>query len=316
MILNILFIVIGFALLIKGADFLVEGARGVAKKFNIPEIIIGLTVVSIGTSMPELFVNITSSLNGYDEMVLGNIIGSNLCNLLLILGLSATINHIKFRKETKYVDIPICLFITVLFTVLCNIGGEISFVDSLILLVLFVSFILYTIFMARSAAKHNDEELQDNQVKKRRTIVNLVYIVLGIIGLKIGGDLTVDNAEILAKSFNVSDKIISLTILAIGTSLPELVTSVMAAIKKDSDIAIGNVIGSNIANILLIIGASGVIAPVTYDYTYNIQLGILIVATFVLGLFPYTDRKDEMTKSNGITYLMLYALYMVLLFVK
>ena len=144
----------------------------------------------------------------------------------------------------------------------------------------------------------------------------MINNIIGIIGLKIGGDLTVDNAEILARSFNVSDKIISLTILAIGTSLPELVTSIMAAIKKDSDIAIGNVIGSNIANILLIIGASGIIAPVTYDYTYNIQLGILIVATFVLGLFPYTDKKDEMTKSNGITYLMLYALYMVLLFVK
>lgn len=316
MYLNILLIIIGFVLLIKGADLLVEGSRGIAKKFNIPEIIIGLTIVAIGTSMPELFVSITSALNNYDEMALGNVIGSNLCNLLLILGLSATINPIIFKKETKFVDIPICLFVTLLFLVLTNIGGEISRIDSSILLTLFICFIGYTIYMAKRFSKTSEKKkIEQSTVKDRKNIINIIYVILGIVFLKIGGDFTVNNAETLAKFFGVSDKIISLTIIAIGTSLPELVTSVTASIKKDSDIAIGNILGSNIANFLLIIGASGIISPINYNTSYNIQMSILIVSTLVLGLFPYTDRKDEMTRSNGITYLMIYALYMVLLFV-
>lgn len=149
MIINILMIAIGFLLLIKGADFLVDGASGIAKKFHIPEIIIGLTIVSIGTSMPELFVSITSAINGYEDMAIGNVIGSNLCNLLLILGLSATIMPIIFKKETKFIEIPMCLGLTIIFTILCNVGNSISRIDAIILLVLFAAFIVYTIVMAK-----------------------------------------------------------------------------------------------------------------------------------------------------------------------
>lgn len=319
MALNILMIAIGFVLLIKGADFLVEGASGIAKKFHIPEIIIGLTIVSIGTSMPELFVSFTSALKGYEDLAMGNVIGSNLCNLLLILGLSATIKPIIFKKETKFIEIPMCLGITIIFMILCNLGNGISRIDAGILIVLFVFFIIYTIVMSKKGQDFDniDEETRKKEAEegaKRSTFVNIAWIIVGIVALKFGGDFVVNSAEKIARSFHISEKIISLTIVAIGTSLPELVTSVTAAIKGDSDIAIGNIIGSNIFNILLIIGTSAMIRPIIYNPTYNLQLAILIVSTVVLGIFPYTDRKDEMTRSNGITYLMLYALYMAMLF--
>lgn len=319
MVVNILLIALGFALLVKGADFLVDGASGVAKRFHIPEIIIGLTIVSIGTSMPELFVSITSAIDGYSDMAIGNVIGSNLCNLLLILGISAAINPIIFKKETKLIEIPICIGTSIGFLILANIGNSISRIDAIILIALFIAFICYTIMMAKKGEDFDEISEEEKQRsaeegKKRKIIVNIIYIIVGIIALKIGGDLVVEHSEKIAKMFNVSDKIIGLTIVAIGTSLPELVTSVTAALKKNSDIAIGNIIGSNIFNMLLIIGAAAAISPMNYNTSYNLQMGILIVATIVLGIFPYTDRKDEMTISNGITYLMLYALYMAMLF--
>ena len=319
MAVNILLIALGFVLLVKGADFLVDGASGVAKRFHIPEIIIGLTIVSIGTSMPELFVSITSAIDGYSDMAIGNVIGSNLCNLLLILGISAAINPIIFKKETKLIEIPICLGVSIVFLILANIGNSISRIDAIILIALFIGFICYTIMMAKKGEDFDEISEEEKQRsaeegKKRKIIVNIIYIIVGIIALKIGGDLVVEYSEKIAKMFNVSDKIIGLTIVAIGTSLPELVTSVTAALKKNSDIAIGNIIGSNIFNMLLIIGAAAAISPMNYNTSYNLQMGILIVATIVLGIFPYTDRKDEMTISNGITYLMLYALYMAMLF--
>lgn len=318
MIINVILILVGFVLLIKGADFLVSGASGIAKKFHIPEIIIGLTIVSMGTSMPELFVSVTSACNGYADLSMGNVIGSNVCNLLLILGLSATIRAIKFKKETKFIEIPMCLAITIIFLILCNIGAGISNLDAMILVFLFLVFIAYTIYMSKKGEEFDGIEGAEEkaETKQRKTIINVIYIILGIVALKYGGDFVVENAEIIAKHFNISEKIIGLTIVAIGTSLPELVTSVTAAVKGDSDIAIGNIIGSNIFNMLFIIGITGLIKPINYNLSYNMDMTILIVATIVLALFPYTDKKDEMTTSNGISYLMLYALYMVILFVK
>ena len=243
MAVNILLIALGFVLLVKGADFLVDGASGVAKRFHIPEIIIGLTIVSIGTSMPELFVSITSAINGYSDMAIGNVIGSNLCNLLLILGISAAINPIIFKKETKLIEIPICLGVSIVFLILANIGNSISRIDAIILIALFIGFICYTIMMAKKGEDFDEISEEEKQRsaeegKKRKIIVNIIYIIVGIIALKIGGDLVVEYSEKIAKMFNVSDKIIGLTIVAIGTSLPELVTSVTAALKKNSDIAI------------------------------------------------------------------------------
>ncbi len=318
MLLSLFLIVLGFVLLIKGADFLVEGSSSIAKRFHIPEIIIGLTIVSIGTSMPELFVSTTSSIDGYSDMSIGNIIGSNLCNLLLILGLSAMIRPIKFQRETRLIEMPMCLIITIIFMIFCNTSGTIQKSEAIILIFLFVMFIIYTIIMGKKGEQFDkDDSIIEIQTENKQSsmVKSIILIVIGIIGLKIGGDLTVENALVIARGFNVSEKIIGLTILAIGTSLPELVTSATAAIKGNSDIAIGNIIGSNIFNILLIIGVSALISPLTYNFTYNIQMVILIIAMLVLALFPVIPPKNEMSRFNGAVYLILYVIYMIILFI-
>ncbi len=317
----ILLIILGFFLLIKGADFLVDGASNIAKKFHIPEIIIGLTIVSIGTSMPELFVSITSAINGHSDMAIGNIVGSNIANLFLILGVSSIIRAIKFKRETRLIEIPLCLVFSIIFIVLCNLGQDISRIDAGILLALLVLFILYTIVMAKKGEEFDkdDDDSEENgkdETGKSTTIRDILFLVLGIILLKIGGDLTVDNAVNVARNFNLSEKLISVTILAVGTSLPELVTSVSAAIKGKSDIAIGNILGSNIFNMLLIIGASAMIRPIIFNTSYNIDFIFIIVGTILLSLFPVIPPKNKMTRWNGIIYVYVYLGYMVSLFVK
>lgn len=310
----IILIIIGFILLIKGADLLVVGSTEIAKKFHIPEIIIGLTIVSIGTSMPELFVSATSAINGHSDLSIGNIIGSNICNLLLILGLATIIKPIKFQKETKLIEIPLCLVVTILFLILCNTKNKISRLEAGLLIILFILFILYTIYMAITTEELKISKKEQKQLKKISISKNTVFILLGIVGLKFGGDLTVDSAKYIANYFNISDKIISLTVLALGTSLPELVTSVTAAIKGSSDIAIGNIIGSNIFNMLLIIGVSALITPITYNSVYNFDLIVLIFSITLLGLFSLLHPKDEMTRVNGSIYLTLYVVYLAFLF--
>ncbi len=315
MFLSVILIIIGFVLLIVGADVLVDGSSGIAKKFHIPEIIIGLTIVSIGTSMPELFVSITSALDGYSDMAIGNIIGSNLSNLLLILGLSATIKPVVFQKETRLYEIPMCLLVTIILMIFCNTNGGISKIEAIGLLILFCAFIGYTIYMGKREGQKEMVEIKTEE-KENSIIKNIIFVLVGICGLKIGGDLVVNNAVNVANHFNWSEKLISLTILAIGTSLPELVTSVTAAIKGNSDIAIGNIIGSNIFNILLIIGVSALITPITYNFSYNFDFSVLIVSSIILAIFPFIPPKDKMSRMNGIIYLLIYAMYIVMLFVK
>lgn len=314
MLLEILLIIVGFVLLIKGADYLVEGASNIAKKFHIPEIIIGLTIVSIGTSMPELFVSLTSALEGYSDMAMGNVIGSNVCNLLLILGLSSVIRTIKFQENTKKYEIPMCFIVSIIFMILCNIGDGISRIDALLLVVLFIGFISYTIVMGLKSQKEETKE-EKKEIVKINIVKNIIYVIGGIVALKFGGDFVVDNAVSIANRFNLSEKLISLTILAVGTSLPELVTSVTAAFKGNSDIAIGNIIGSNIFNMLLIIGASALIKPIIYNTSYNLDMVILLFGTILLMLFPVLSKnKNEMHKKNGLSYLGLYAVYLIILF--
>lgn len=318
MFVSIVLIIIGFVLLIKGADFLVEGSSNVAKRFHIPEIIIGLTIISIGTSMPELFVSITSALDGYPDMAIGNVIGSNIVNLLFILGLSSIIKSVAFKRETRLIEIPICLFVSIAFMIICNIGQDVSRLDGIILIALFILFIIYTIVMAFKGEAFDKEEdnaeEEKEEEKKGSTLKDILFIVLGIVALKVGGDLAVDNAVNVAKILGLSEKIISITILAIGTSLPELVTSVSAAIKGKSDIAIGNILGSNIFNMLLIIGTSSLIKPIVYNMSYNKDLIILIAATTILSLFPLIPPKNKMSRMNGFIYVIMYLGYMVSLF--
>lgn len=319
---SILFIIIGFVMLIKGADFLVDGASNVAKKFHIPEIVIGLTIISIGTSMPELIVSITSALGGRSDMSLGNALGSNICNLLLILGVSTMIKRIDFKRETRLIEVPMSLVFTIIFMCLCNLGQDISRVDALILIALFIMFIAYTVVMALKGEQFDKED--DNEEKEKEDTENkkttafwldIIYIILGIVILKIGGDLTVDHAVNVAEYFKLSEKIIGVTILAVGTSLPEFVTSVSAAIKGKSDIAIGNILGSNIFNMLMIIGVSAMIKPFAYNMSYNKEMIILIVSTIILALFPIIPPKNKMSRRNGALYFGMYIAYVISLFI-
>ena len=323
-ILSIFLIIIGFILLIKGADFLVEGSSNIAKRFHIPEIVIGLTIVSIGTSLPELLVSINSATKGYSDMSLGNVIGSNIANFLLILGVSAAIRRLKLKRETRYIEVPMCILYTIIFTIICNTDNMITRPEAVILLVFFNIFIGYTVAMGIKGEKFDEEPLtkeeeedeeKTKEEKQSSMIQNILQIVLGIVALKFGGDFIVDNATIIAERLNISEKIISLTIIAIGTSLPELVTSIVAAIKGNSDISVGNIIGSNIFNMTFIIGIASLIKPITYNISYNTDLLILFAATVLLFLFQYIPPKKMMSKRNGFMYLICYILYMIKVFV-
>lgn len=316
MIIEIIFILIGFLMLIKGADILVDGSSAIAKKLRVSEIIIGLTIVSIGTSMPELFVSTTSAIQGSSDISIGNVIGSNICNLLLILGVSSIIHPVKFHKETKWIENPMSIILSLIFLLICNINQDVSRIEGIILLVLFVVFLIYTIIMGKKSQDEEILQISLEDAKKVSIIKNIGLIILGIVALKIGGDLVVENAKLIAKALNISEKIIGLTIVAIGTSLPELVTSVTAAIKGESDIAIGNIVGSNIFNLLLIIGLSAVITPITYNISYNFEIMILFIAMILMTIFPFIKPKDEMSRSKGVIFTLFYIFYIIILFFK
>lgn len=322
--LAVFWIIIGFILLIKGADVLVDGSSDIAKRFHIPEIVIGLTIVSIGTSLPELLVSFNSAVKGYSDMSLGNVIGSNICNLLLILGISASIRRLKLKKETRYIEVPICIIYTIIFVIFCNTGNMITRVEAVFLLVLFSIFIGYTVAMGIKGENFDeeapiDEDDEDEKAAKAKVpgsiLKNIMQIILGIVALKFGGDFIVDNATIIAEFLHISEKIISLTIIAFGTSLPELVTSIVAAIKGNSDISVGNIIGSNIFNMTFITGIASLIKPITYNIEYNMDILIVLLASIMLFLFQYIPPKNMMSKRNGAMYLVCYAIYMIQLFV-
>lgn len=318
MIIQVLMIIIGFILLIKGADFLVDGASNVAKKFRIPEVVIALTIVSIGTSLPELVVSLTSALDGYSDMAVGNIVGSNIVNLLFILGLCAVIKPLDIKKQTRLFEIPINLFATVLLFILGNsfIGNSvISRVEGIILLTFAVLFVLYNMYMAKHA-KDIDKKAVEHVSHKEMKHINVYKSIFGIIGgiilLKVGGDFVIKYSVLIAKDFGLSEKLIGLTILAIATSLPELVTSVTAAIKGDSDIAIGNIIGSEIFNIFLILGTCATISPINYSISYNADMYLLMIGGLLLLLYPYTKfSKNKLTRFKGLIFITMYVFYMI-----
>ena len=308
----IIFIIIGFFLLIKGADFLVDGATGIAKKFNIPSIIIGLTIVAIGTSMPELMVSTTASIEGHSDMSIGNIVGSNLANLFLILGVCSIIKPLKFQKETERIENFITIFATVLLAFFGNNQNThyITRVEGFVLLAMSIMFIIYNIIMAKKRTKDTLIEIQEND-KEISTIKSTIFIILGITALKIGGDIVVEYASKIAESIGLTEKIISVTVIAFSTSLPELITSITATKKGDIDMAIGNILGSQIFNIFLIIGVSALLCPIDYSFAYNIDMCFLIFGTVLFALFPFIGKKHYMTKSNGIVFTIIYIVYLV-----
>ncbi|WP_258104059.1 calcium/sodium antiporter [Marinoscillum sp. MHG1-6] len=317
-VLNFFLIIVGFVLLIKGADFLVNGASSLAKRFNVSDIAIGLTVVAMGTSAPELVVNIISGSVSHD-VVFGNIIGSNVFNIFLILGVSATIYPLTVQKNALWKEIPYSLLATAVFFILVNDviffekdTNTLSFYDSIVLLVMFALFLIY-IFM--NLTRHPDEAEELEEIVVYSSMKTTIMIILGIAGLIFGGKMIVDNAVSIAELFGVSEKLIGLTILAAGTSLPELATSAVAAYQKKSDLAIGNIVGSNIFNLLLVLGVTGMIhSPLTFNVVLNMDMYMVILGTLLLFVFMFTFAKQQVDRAEGLIYLIGFFVYMLFLF--
>lgn len=315
--LQIVLLIIGFAMLIKGADLFVDGAAGVADRFGIPQIIIGLTIVAFGTSAPEAAVSITSALKGSAELAVGNVLGSNILNVLIILGLTAVIRPVKMQTQTYKYELPFVMFSTVLVAVLGYVGGSISFFDGIILWVFMILFLVY-LFQSAKKGKTDLVEMPDDngEVAKPKPVWLLIlFIILGGAMIVLGSNFTVDSASFIAKKFGMTDRLIGLTIVAFGTSLPELVTSVIAARKGNSDIAIGNIVGSNIFNILFILGTTALITNIPYAMNFNFDAVIALAALIIL--FVLVSNKEKTLKRwGGALMLASYAAYFSYIVIK
>lgn len=297
----ILLLVIGFAILVKGADIFVDGAVGIANRFKIPPIIIGTTIVAIGTSAPEAAISIAAAIKGANGVSIGNVIGSNITNIFLILGLTATIAALPIQKNTKRYEIPFVGFATLLLCLFGLFVGEISRLVAGVLVGLFAVFMGYMIVSAR----HGDVE--PVEIKKMSVAKTLLMLVIGIAALIVGSNLTVDSAVDISHRFGVSDRIIGLTLIALGTSLPELVVCIAAAIKKQYDLAVGNIIGSNIFNILFVLGFAGLVQPIPFQNEFVVDGAIALMAVALLMIFAH--RNSKLSRIGGIVFLIMYVAY-------
>ena len=317
----IFLIVVGLILLVKGADFFVDGAAGIAGKCRISPLVIGLTVVAFGTSMPELAVSVTSAATGSTDLSIGNVVGSNIANILLILGVSALVCKLPVRRASLVLDIPVLLIASVLLIGLGIWGGALEWWDGLIFLAVFA---VYMVILMRGARKDppipEEEKIPKSRLeiwyahKKERTWFLVVLTVLGLGMVVGGGTLLVEGAKYVARAAGMSERVIGLTVVAVGTSLPELVTSVVAASKKQTDIAVGNIIGSNIFNILLIVGVSSLVAPLEFRMTDNLIDALVALTAAVLLYWLAMFDKHRLGKAAGIVFLLGYAAYYVYLF--
>jgi len=312
-------LIIGFVALIKGADFLVNGASALAKRLGISSLVIGLTVVAFGTSAPELIVNIFASINGNVDIAIGNIIGSNIANIMFILGLAAFVYPLAVKHSTVWKEIPLCFLAAIVLIIMSNDTflenrpfSEISLIDGLILLSFFAIFLYYTF----GISKVTPADAASLPAPKHNLLRSLLMIIGGLIGLTIGGKWVADGAVEIARAFDVSDALIGLTIVAVGTSLPELATSVVAALKKDVDIAVGNVVGSNILNIFFILGISALINPLRFSTQLFSDALIMLFATFLLFIFMFIGKKHTLERWQGAAFVGLYAAYIVYLVIR
>jgi len=318
MVLTYLLFFVGFVVLIKGADLLVDGSSSVAKKLNIPDLVIGLTVVAFGTSTPELFVNIAASLQGNADIAIGNILGSNIANVLLILGVAAVIAPLTVQRSTTWKEIPFSLLAVLALGVMANdiaidakASSEVNRSDGLVLIGFFIIFMYYVVEIARKSDAPTDRNFKPMPNWKAT-----LFIVLGLVGLAVGGQWIVGGAVTVATQFGVSQSLIGLTVVAVGTSLPELATSAVAAYKKNTDIAIGNVVGSNIFNIFWVLGLSAVIKPLPFLEANNLDLGMTVIASVLLFVFLAAGRKHVLQRWQGVLFLAIYTGYIVLLVLR
>lgn len=297
-------LIIGFVLLIKGSDFFVDGSSSIASILKIPTLIVGLTIVAFGTSAPEAAVSITSSLSGSNALAVSNVIGSNLFNILLIIGLCALLKEIELDKETLNKDLPFLVAITVLLSAIIIIGWNITRIEGIILLLIVIGYIGYLIISSRKSKDANVVEKPKLSLPR-----SIIYIVGGLIGIVIGADFVVDSASYIAMTFGMSETLVGLTIVAVGTSLPELVTSLTALKKNETDLIIGNMIGSNTFNILFVLGASSAISPIILDPSMLIDVVLMLSVTVLCFIFGKTQ--DKFDKKEGFILVALFFAYMI-----
>jgi cation:H+ antiporter len=306
-------LIVGFAVIIKCADFLVDGSSSIARRFRVSELVIGLTVVAFGTSTPELFVNIVASLKGNSEIAIGNILGSNIANILLILGVSSIICPLTVTKGTVWKEIPFSLLAAIVLGLMANDQlidkngiSVLTRIDGLVLLCFFIIFLYYSVSIAKEI-----EGIETHVPSKEHGLTKSVLLVVsGLAGLCFGGDWIVQGAVNLAVKLGISQSVVGLTIVAIGTSLPELATSVVAAHKGKPDIAVGNVVGSNIFNIFFVLGVSAIIKPIPFNSRSNIDIGVVVLASVLLFTFMFTGQKRSIDRWEGVVSLILYGAYL------
>ena len=296
-------LVVGFVLLVKGADWFVEGSAGIANKFGIPQIVIGLTIVAMGTSMPEAAVSISAALRGSAEITIGNVVGSNIMNILVILGLTAVVCQIAVQKTTIHYEIPMVIGVTILLAVMGLQNNIISRAEGVILLACMVVYMLYLLRLAKRGVVENEEmDAYAKQVSFGRLI-----LVVGVAAIIFGSHVAVEAASAIARIFGISERFIGLTIVAFGTSLPELVTSVAAARRGNSDIAVGNIVGSNLFNIMFVVGITAVIVPVVYQPTFRVDSIVAVAAAVLLLVCVYRGR--VLKRRHGLLMLACYGGY-------
>lgn len=305
MLLQVFILLVGFVLLIKGADWFVDGAAGIARRLKIPQLVIGLTIVAMGTSMPEAAVSVTAAIDGTPGIAIGNVVGSNILNILLILGVTACMTTLNLRASTLWIEIPFLIAVTAVLLVFGVTGSAITFWEGIIFLVLFLVYLGYLVVLAKKSPE------QEENVKEIPLWKSLVFMILGGVMVVKGSDLAVDSACQLAAFFVISQRFIGLTIVALGTSLPELVTSVVAARKGNADIAIGNIVGSNIFNILFILGTASVICEIPFDSRFVVDTGIAIASAALL--LVGSAKRRQLGRACGITMLGCYGVYFLYL---
>ena len=303
--LAIILLIVGFGMLIKGADWFVDGAAGIAARFGIPQLVIGLTIVAMGTSAPEAAVSITAAMSGNAGITIGNVIGSNILNVLLILGITAVITTVAVQPSTVKVEMPFMHIVTIVLALLGFTGGKIVFGEGIVLWGLFLVYLGYLFKMAKNGSAEEEEEEMLPLWKQ------ILMLVVGVAAIVLGSDLTVDNATVIAEAVGMDDRIIGLTIVAFGTSLPELVTSVTAARKGKADIAIGNIVGSNVFNILFVVGTTALITPVAFKTGFLIDSAVSLAAGMILWFGVMKDQK--LKRPVGLIMLAAYAAYFVYL---
>ena len=306
MMLHVLLLTVGFVFLVKGADWFVEGAAGIAKKLGIPQLVIGLTIVAMGTSMPEAAVSITSALSGSAGISIGNVVGSNILNILIILGITAVLTNVRIQKTTFRYEIPFMIGITIILMAFGITGNQITFLEGILFWLLFLIFLGYLFVISKKGSVQDEEEIKELPLWK-----GVLGIIIGGILVVKGSDFAVEGATEIARYFGMSERYIGLTIVAFGTSLPELVTSVTAARRGNADIAIGNIVGSNIFNILFVIGTTALICNVPFDQKFVIDTIVAIFSGILL--WAGTIRYKELRKNCGIVMLLCYAGYFIYL---